>query len=39
MRYVDGLGRGIPMIIKEMKERVKFEEIGDIFRVTLFLKQ
>ena len=38
MRYVDGLGRGIPMIIREMKERVDFEEIGELFRVTLFRK-
>ena len=38
MRYVDGLGRGIPMVIREMKERVEFEEIGELFRVTLFRK-
>jgi ATP-dependent DNA helicase RecG len=38
MRYIDGIGRGIPMMIKFMKERVKFEELGELFRVTLFLK-
>lgn len=39
MRYIDGLGRGIPMIIKEMGERAIFEEIGELFRVTfLFCK-
>ena len=37
MRYIDGLGRGVPMMIKEMRERVKFEEIGELFRLTLFL--
>jgi len=37
-RYIDGLGRGIPMIIKEMGERAVFEEIGDRFRVTLRLR-
>jgi len=36
-RYIDGLGRGIPMMIKEMGERAVFEEIGDRFRVTLRL--
>jgi ATP-dependent DNA helicase RecG len=35
MRYVDALGRGIPMIISEMKERACFEEIGETFSVTL----
>jgi len=37
-RYIDGLGRGIPMMIKEMGERAVFEEIGDRFRVTLKLR-
>ena len=35
MRYIDGLGRGIPMIKREMQERVSFEDIGARFRVTL----
>ena len=39
MRYIDGLGRGIPMIIKEMKERAIFEEIGELFRVTFLFSQ
>ena len=38
MRYIDGLGRGVPRIIKAMGNRVKFEEIGILFRVTLFFK-
>ncbi len=36
MRFVDGLGRGVPMMIKEMGERVEFEEIGELFRVRLY---
>lgn len=39
MRYIDGLGRGIPMIIKDMKERAIFEEIGELFRVTFLFRQ
>lgn len=35
LRYFDGLGRGIPMMLKLMQERVVFEEIGALFRVTL----
>ena len=35
MRYIDGLGRGIPMIKRAMQEQVCFEEIGARFRVTL----
>ena len=38
-RYIDGLGRGIPMVIKEMGENVSFEEIGDRFRVTLKINE
>lgn len=36
MRYIDGLGRGIPMVIRELGNRVNFEEIGEDFRVTVF---
>jgi len=36
LRFIDGLGRGIPLIKKYMKKRVKFEELGEAFRVTLF---
>lgn len=35
MRYIDGLGRGIPLVIREMGKRVQFEEIGEEFRVTV----
>lgn len=35
MRYIDGLGRGIPMIKRTMQENVSFEEIGEVFRVIL----
>jgi ATP-dependent DNA helicase RecG len=35
MRYIDALGRGIPMIINEMHERAVFAEIGEMFSVTL----
>ena len=39
MRYIDGLGRGIPSIIKAIGSRVQFEEIGNLFRVTLFFEE
>lgn len=35
LRYFDGLGRGIPMMIKLMQDRIQFEEIGELFRVAL----
>ncbi|WP_287601710.1 RNA-binding domain-containing protein [Thiothrix sp.] len=35
LRYFDGLGRGVPMMLKLMNERIVFEEIGELFRVTL----
>lgn len=35
LRYFDGLGRGIPMMLKLMQDRICFEEIGELFRVTL----
>jgi ATP-dependent DNA helicase RecG len=37
MRYFDGLGRGIPMIIKAMGNKVEFEEIGILFRIKFWL--
>jgi ATP-dependent DNA helicase RecG len=40
LRYIDKLGRGIPMIINETqkaKKNVFFEEIGEEFKVTLEL--
>lgn len=36
-RYIDGLGRGIPTMIAAMGERIKLEEVGAAFRVTLLL--
>ncbi|MFZ1827435.1 MAG: ATP-binding protein [Candidatus Competibacteraceae bacterium] len=35
LRYVDGLGRGIPMILREMGERAQFAEIGELFVLKL----
>lgn len=39
LRYIDGLGRGIPMVIREMGDKVHFEEIGDEFRVIVYRKK
>lgn len=35
MRYIDGLGRGIPLMIRALGERVSFAETGEIFSVTI----
>ncbi len=35
LRYVDGLGRGIPMILREMGKRAQFETLGELFLLTL----
>ncbi|MEB4590944.1 RNA-binding domain-containing protein [Candidatus Thiothrix sp. Deng01] len=35
LRYFDGLGRGIPMMLKAMQERIELENIGELFRLTL----
>jgi ATP-dependent DNA helicase RecG len=37
LRYFDGLGRGIPMIIKAMGDKVAFEEIGVLFKLKFYL--
>jgi ATP-dependent DNA helicase RecG len=40
MRYIDQMGRGIPMVVKEVnlkKGQILFEEIGEEFVVTLWL--
>jgi ATP-dependent DNA helicase RecG len=40
MRYIDKLGRGLPMVYQEAKKidkEVIFEEIGEEFKVTLYL--
>lgn len=36
LRYIDGLGRGIPLMIRLMGSRVSFFEEGDTFKVVLF---
>lgn len=38
LRYFDGLGRGVPMMIKFMGDNIQFQEIGELFRITLFFK-
>ena len=35
MRYIDGLGRGIPLMIQALGERIHFAELGEIFSVTI----
>jgi len=35
LRYIDGLGRGVPMMLKIMGPNLSLEEIGELFRVTL----
>ncbi|WP_211941638.1 hypothetical protein [Cylindrospermopsis raciborskii] len=38
LRYIDKLGRGLPMVYQEAKKLGKdvlFEEIGEEFKVTL----
>jgi ATP-dependent DNA helicase RecG len=40
MRYIDKLGRGLPMVYQEAKKidkEVVFEEIGEEFKVRLYL--
>lgn len=37
LRYFDGLGRGIPMMVETMQDRIAFEHIGELFRLTLSL--
>lgn len=40
LRYIDKLGRGIPMVCKEAEKNnkeISFKEIGEEFKVTLFL--
>ncbi len=35
MNYIDGLGRGIPLIVRKMGKRVHFTENGELFCVRL----
>ncbi len=40
LRYIDKLGRGIPMVCREVEKnhkQVHFKELGEEFKVTLFL--
>ena len=40
LNYIDKLGRGLPMVCREagiMNKRVEFQEIGEEFKVILFL--
>lgn len=39
MRFIDGLGRGVPLMIRLMENRIHLEEIGELFRVTLYLEE
>jgi ATP-dependent DNA helicase RecG len=39
LRYMDRLGRGLPMVFRKMKKiggHVDFKEVGEEFKVTLF---
>jgi len=38
LRYIDALGRGIPMIVREMGEKVNFREEGELFKVVIFYR-
>jgi ATP-dependent DNA helicase RecG len=35
LRYIDALGRGVPMIVREMGEKVSFREEGELFKVVI----
>ncbi|EIC21292.1 RNA-binding domain-containing protein [Thiorhodovibrio frisius] len=37
MRYIDGLGRGVPLMIRALGERLSFAETGEIFSVVIRL--
>ncbi len=42
MRYMDRLGRGLPMVYREAQKNnrhVEFRELGDEFKVTLYLDE
>lgn len=36
MKFIDGLGRGVPMIRQEMQDRFQYAEEGEILRLTLY---
>lgn len=35
MKFVDGLGRGVPMMKREMGKRLRYQEEGEILRLIL----
>ncbi|RWX52016.1 putative ATP-dependent DNA helicase recG C-terminal [Candidatus Electrothrix marina] len=35
MKFIDGLGRGVPMMRREMGERLRYQEEGEILRLIL----
>ncbi len=39
MKFIDGLGRGVPMIRQEMGTRLCYEEEGELLRLTLYFKK
>lgn len=36
MKYIDGLGRGVPMIKQQMKDRFHYMEDGEMLRLVLY---
>ncbi len=38
MKFIDGLGRGVPMIRKAMEDRFLYQEEGELLRLSLFFK-
>ena len=37
MKFIDGLGRGVPMIRRQMGKRSLYQEEGELLRLSLFL--
>ena len=35
LRYIDGLGRGVPLMIRQLGDRLDLIEVGDTFKVVL----
>ncbi len=38
MKFIDGLGRGVPMIRRQMGNRFLYQEEGELLRLSLFLE-
>ena len=38
MKFIDGLGRGVPMMHREMGERLRYQEEGEVLRLILEFK-